>query len=140
MGDIAGLALSIVTLLDTCLTLTKLLSTAKSFSTEAETLRIGLLREEGRLKTWARSWGIPNDGNTYGKVVPEGEATKLLLEEAQNESFDLSAIQRTLDNMLELLSLGDTIQNRHGRRNPGTVSPLISLKPFNTKLTVSIGL
>jgi Prion-inhibition and propagation len=125
MGDIVGLALSIVTSLDTCLTLTKLLSTAKSFSTEAETLRIGFLREEGRLKTWARSWGIPNDGTTYEKVVQEGEATKLLLEEAQNESLDLSAIQRTLDNMLELLSSGDTIQKRHGGRNPGTVSPLI---------------
>jgi hypothetical protein len=139
MGDIVGLALSIVTSLDTCLTLTKLLSTAKSFATEAETLRIGLLREEGRLKTWARSWGIPNDGTTYGNVIQEGEATKLLLEEAQSESLDLSAIQRTLDNMLELLSSGDTIQNRHGGRNPGTVSLLISLKPFNTKLTVRIG-
>jgi hypothetical protein len=127
MADMAGLALSIITLVDTCLTITKLFSTARSFSTEAETLRLGLIREEGRLKTWARSWGIPNDGSVKAEAVPEGDAARLLLEEAENASLDLSAVQRTLDNMFELLSAGGAMQNRHGGQSPGTVRPLIFL-------------
>ena len=139
MADMAGLALSIITLVDTCLTITKLFSTARSFSTEAETLRLGLMREEGRLKTWARSWGIPSDGSLNASAIQEGEATRLLLEEAENASLDLSAVRRTLDNMFELLSAGSTMQNRHGEQGSRTVRFFSIFPQCHTRLTLIQG-
>ncbi|KAF8153269.1 prion-inhibition and propagation-domain-containing protein [Crassisporium funariophilum] len=126
MADIAGLALAIVSLVDSCVTASRLFSTAKDFSTESETLRLGLLREEGRLKTWARSWGIPTEGNlSVPQMLQESDATKLLMEEAENASIDLSQVRCTLSNMWELLSMGKVMRDRHDAKAASKVISFI---------------
>jgi hypothetical protein len=112
MADFAGLALAIVTLVDSCVTASKLFSSAKHFSTESETLRLGLIREEARLKTWARSWGIPIEGDAKSIPLAAKEAivTKLLIDEAEESGVDLVIIEATLKNMFDLLSQGKGIQ------------------------------
>ncbi|PVF98804.1 hypothetical protein CPB86DRAFT_825504 [Serendipita vermifera] len=110
MADFAGLAIGIVNLVDSCVTASKMFSTAKHFSTEAETLRLGLIREEGRLKSWARSWGIPIEAAANSLYAKEAVATKLLIDEAEDACIDLEDIEATLKNMWELLSQGKAIQ------------------------------
>ncbi|CAG8783752.1 3988_t:CDS:2, partial [Acaulospora colombiana] len=76
----------------------------------AETLRLGLIREEGRLKSWARSWGIPIEAAANSLYAKEAVGTKLLIDEAEDACIDLVEIEATLKNMWELLSQGKAIQ------------------------------
>jgi hypothetical protein len=115
MADIAGLAISIVTLLDTCITATRLISTAKNFPSESDIVRIGLLIEGARLRSWAKAWGIGienGDGKDGVSRMPANR-TKLLMEEAERYCLDLPLVQQILRSALDLLSEGQDRQTRH---------------------------
>jgi hypothetical protein len=51
MAEIAGLVFAIVTLVDSCLTVSKLAVTEKDIPIEGRALRLSLVGEEARLKT-----------------------------------------------------------------------------------------
>lgn len=117
MADIAGLAVSIVALVDSCLTVSKLVVTSKDFPLEAKTLRMGLVGERARLKTWARAWKLPVDTNLTDPVQIDQQGTNVLEEEAKAANLDLEDVQDILDNMYMLLTKGKAMENRHHGRS-----------------------
>jgi hypothetical protein len=116
MADIASLVLAIVTLLDSCLTASKLAVTGKDFPVEGKALSLSLRGEEARLRTWAREWEIATDQNQIAEsalTIPEA-TTALLTQEAENANVDLAEVRDILQNMWELLSEGKAVGSRQG--------------------------
>jgi Prion-inhibition and propagation len=117
MADIAGLAVAIIALVDSCLTVSKLVINSKDFPLESKTLRLGLVGERARLKTWARDWKIPVDTSLTDPVQIGQHGTNLLEEEAKAANLDLEEVQDILDNMCMLLTKGKAMENRHHGRS-----------------------
>src|SRR2546421_9100931 len=113
MADMAGLALAIVALVDSCLTVSKLVVTSKDFPVETKALRLGLNGERARLKTWARDWKIPVDISSNGPIQISQDCTNVLEEEAMAANLDLEEVQEILDNMYMLLTKGKAMEKRH---------------------------
>lgn len=64
-----SLTFSIVALLDTCLTASRLYSSAKNISSDFESLTLELLWQQSRFKWWAKTWQIPVDGDAIGTAA-----------------------------------------------------------------------
>jgi hypothetical protein len=109
--EVASLAFSIISLLDTCLTAGRLYSSGKNFSPDSESLGLELLWQQSRLKTWAKIWRIPLEGATG--AVTSSPAVVLLEREVKEAHLDLRIIERTLKSTKDLLSEGERLSNRH---------------------------
>lgn len=113
MADIAGLALACVTLVNSCLSVSKFVVTANDFPLEAKALHIGFIVETARLKTWARTWSISTDDDLKLDLRANINSTNVLLQEAEDASLDLVVLQELLTVMWELISEGKAMRSRH---------------------------
>jgi hypothetical protein len=113
MADIAGLALACVALVNSCLSVSKFVVTAKDFPLEAKALRIGFIVEAARLKTWARTWSISTENDLNFDLTANTNSTNVLRHEAEDASLDLVVLQEILSNMWELISEGKAIRSSH---------------------------
>lgn len=116
--EVAGLTFSVVGLLDTCLTASRLYSSAKNFSRDSESLVVGLLWQQSRLRSWGKAWRIPIDcgGGTQSTDAPQPQAVApgaLLEQEVRERNLDPTVIYRTLESMKSLLSEGEKLAGRH---------------------------
>lgn len=116
--EVAGLTFSVVSLLDTCLTASRLYSSAKNFSRDSESLIVGLLWQQSRLRLWGKAWRIPIDSGggaqATGAPPPQAVAPGALLEqEVRERNLDPTVVYRTLQSMQSLLSEGEKLAGRH---------------------------
>ncbi|KAI9839770.1 MAG: hypothetical protein M1837_002009 [Sclerophora amabilis] len=126
MAEFVGLAISIVTLVDSCLTVSRLYSTSQNFSLEAKTLRLMLARQDARLTCWAKSWGMALEEGTGVPSPMQDEAKERIVDEARRYGLDLPELESTLENMWELLSEGKRLQNRQDRGTQSDKQSIIS--------------
>lgn len=131
MADIAGLAIGIVALVDTCVTICGLISRAKHLPEDLEFLRIGILWEESRLKDWAKKWEL-------GEIVSNGrpanlQSATLLIEEAKLMSIELDLILETLNSTEALLKRCQEMVTRHQPRDTSrSVMLMRVIKPLSS--------
>jgi hypothetical protein len=107
MAEVVGLTLSIITLIDTCITTCNLISKARAFPSDLELLHTGLLWEAARLREWAKSWAIEPNSSTTDRL--SADRGSLLIQEAGSASVDLVLVERILKNAEQLLSRGEKI-------------------------------
>jgi hypothetical protein len=136
MAEIAGLAIGIVALLDTCVTTCTLISKANSFTNDLEFLRIGILWEESRLRDWASKWELGDEGGQ--SRATNLRSASLLIEEAKSMSVELSLIADTLRSTEVLLKrCQEMLTQYQSRHNSQGHSFKKVLKPvFSTKARV----
>lgn len=112
--EAASLALSIITLLDTCLTACRLFSAGKSATKDSESLILELLWQQSLLKTWAMKWGIEVDESSgEGGLVKKSPAVEELAEQLSEVNVELVIVERTLRSMRDLLMEGEELSERH---------------------------
>lgn len=115
MADIAGLAIGIVALLDTCVTTCTLISRANNFTTDLEFLRIGILWEESRLRDWAKKWELGDESGQSRAI--DLKSASLLIAESKSMSVELSLISDTLKSTEALLKRCQEMLTQYQPRN-----------------------